>query len=390
MSDLQDYIDNNGGLHSPDDSVIPIIELLKRSVASRVAQGQRNGGPMKLTVLVVNSMTANAAAGSDEESDYIFLSNGVLTLLPNLFRALLSHPDILPHIGDPTRCTPFVSSRSASDLGDDATGWTVPFPEDPPRQRLHAKLSFLALQYVFLHEFAHIYNGHTDWLRDHGKLSLISEVAVPSIEKFSGIDRQTIEWDADSSAIQMLLEHVLQPKVDHVDGISRWDIPDGNGFGTMREGIYACILACQVIHMLYETFEAIPLDDITDAEHPHPAARQHEVFATIANVLSYRTGWDFEEVADLSGDAITGLYGAWTKVFNDDFAWPRMLADPDVIDLNVTLIERYTEQWALIRDELDKLKRGGQLAPAYPKPNPAFPDNSPYLYSKRQKPDEAE
>jgi hypothetical protein len=299
----------------------------------------------------------------------------MMVVIPKIFHALLSHSDLFPGIGDVSPESGFISDMSAPEVASNCINWIVPRIGDEARAGLAAKLSWQALHYVFLHEFCHIYNGHTDWRDSRRQLGILSEINIPNLDGFAGVKRQTIEWDADSGAVHMLLRNILNAKLDDVDTVTRWTLPAQNDFGTVSDGVSATILACQIVHMLFDGLSGLSSKDIVKSYHPHPAVRQHLLMTGVIHALTFRTGVKYTTYMPYLESAVTALFVSWTKVFQDDFMWPRILSEPTVVNLQGMLIERYTEQWALMHDDLDKLKRGGRIAPKFPRQHPAFPEN---------------
>ena len=86
---------------------------------------------------------------------------------------------------------------------------TFPRPRDPARRVTADKLVELALDFLTAHEFAHVANGHLNYLVKNRGISAIDEAGGPSARASSARElaliSQTMEMDADATAVLMSL-----------------------------------------------------------------------------------------------------------------------------------------------------------------------------------------
>ncbi|MER8377905.1 hypothetical protein NKI01_13690 [Mesorhizobium sp. M0815] len=146
-----------------------------------------------------------------------------------------------------------------------------------------------AVSVARFHEFAHIVNGHLD-LRSHvGRDAL------------SGLDNQTLEYDADSYAAQALFSRIAGAEAEgrREDGSQIWRWPESNRFGNQTQQM--SILGAAIYHY-FDTFVKFrggrkpgwEGDFALAAQHPYPPleTRLHTMFVTVATHLQ---GFDLSD-----------------------------------------------------------------------------------------------
>jgi hypothetical protein len=119
----------------------------------------------------------------------------------NLFYRALSNPTFWTSVGDPQKEAGF---DSISDQIDDLEalfnrGRLFQPPSCPEREFIARALAATSTLFIFFHEFAHIRNGHLDWLAFRNGQPFHSETEGAT-GRLSGLERQALEWNADSIA----------------------------------------------------------------------------------------------------------------------------------------------------------------------------------------------
>jgi hypothetical protein len=153
----------------------------------------------------------NAIAGIEEIDgiDCIGINFGVAHVICNLFRAMLGHRAILVGIGDCRGEEAHSSYIPETAIVDVNHFSPVKVPTDLIRARFARQLSYCAFHFIFLHEFAHLFHGHIDWLCRNTSFRRLGEIGATTIPGLKPIDLQTIEMDADAFAITDLLMAAL-------------------------------------------------------------------------------------------------------------------------------------------------------------------------------------
>ena len=248
---------------------------------------------------------------------------------------------------------PFVS-LSASAITSNGMSLCVP-PCITHTDERTAKLNFYASMLLTLfHEYAHLQNGHVDFLRTRGAHA-INEAAGALPAGLDPLTRQTLEWDADSSAIQVCLNVVL-------------DLQSGPGtrkmlglnpiFADVVSGIRALALAGDLIHILFSSGgERV---GSSEAWHPPTFSRQHSIIRQLATLAEAYGLMNFTQASLAAAKGIFDVELMWAR--RNGMHKPTM-ADPSSSNEHDALVTRYRGRWSEIRPELDLLKLAGRLAP---------------------------
>lgn len=159
----------------------------------------------------VNNWQFNALTFRKDEKYFIGVFRGAVATLQVLFDRMLADPQTFPFIGDPTAEVsglPLLPNIGTDFERTVASASSFPRPQDPMRQSTAHKLVELSLDFLTAHEFAHIANGHLDYMASIRGISAIDEVSTApktSGHSESALISQTMEMDADSTAVQISL-----------------------------------------------------------------------------------------------------------------------------------------------------------------------------------------
>jgi hypothetical protein len=197
--------------------------LVKEHVRARANIGSArqptisNGTMPDIDFHFIDGVELNAIAFESGGRAYIGVHSGAVFLTHDLFLRMLSHPEILPRIGNASaeRVGPWHSQGLMTDysklsIGRPA-GCTLDAiaPRDPTRREFAYYLARIAMDFIVFHEFGHIRNGHCRYVSALKGNSFISEgVLSAGAGASNGIDpltRQVIELDADAFAANMTL-----------------------------------------------------------------------------------------------------------------------------------------------------------------------------------------
>ena len=349
------------------------LKYCKDLVTSLIVNGYKHGKPMSLQVGLVDSSDCNAWAVSADDVDYIGIHVGLISTLRNLSRALISQRYILPHVGHPEAVTPIQFAFDAATISNESSSIGTIQLEDPEREGLAAYLTNIAAAFIVYHEFQHIFNGHTDWLETQGRLALIAELKVPKHDQYVGVTRQTLERDADVGALQLTLVRVLQPIIHWVDGIAVWDVAGRSPMGPPQDLVELVCVGSQLINLMYAKLDDFDAEGVFEADHPHPVVRTLLNVTAVCGILSFRTGQSYDDLVTTTMRSFERSLDAWADTFpSTGHLNVDAIADPDVVNALDGIVDAYATEWSRIQPELDKLKRGGKLAPRNYADNPAF------------------
>lgn len=335
---------------------------------------------MKVALHFLDDPSFNAFAATTELEDIICINRGVIPILTIVSRALASQPTFMP-----SRHSQGIKTEARSIAVDphmDYSGidWSASTLEDAAREILATSLTRLCMIYILQHEFAHIYNGHIDYLNDTEGLSLLAELVSVTIPSPVSTDRETLEFDADQCAVIDLLRAALSPEVRFEGERSAWAVPEENMFGSINESVELVFAASIICSVLFAAGDPSSPVDPGPRSHPHPLFRYFMMCGQIATTLPYRTGTPLETWMPAFDEAISNTLSAATKAFSNSPLGPKPGQENSTTkeEFDAAYAGRkagYRRTWAELHPKLDKHKRGGMIAPITQTRHPAFPDN---------------
>ena len=350
----------------PDDrsDVASLLAVLGGLSGDLVAEGRRGEDKMQLAIRIVDLPGYNAFAISLPAEDAVAIHFELAQSIAATARALASDLTFFPHWPSIKSIDPVRFAATPTDIANGSKKISVPPLADSKRQLLADLLSSMTLAFIHMHEVSHIYNGHTDWLNRHFRVSAISERPSKEIPLITGLERETLEWDADCSAIQYCLRHALKPSVTTIDGIDRWEINHSTTV-SVEDAVKLVFTACLVNTFYFSSTDWTDPRDRKPRSHPHPFFRSHGVIYQIATVLNLRTKRDFTEAVQSLTSHLPQFINSWRGIFanaapENYSAW----LTSDNFQLSNERIGNWASTWSLMRPELDRYKRGGRLAPA--------------------------
>ncbi len=196
-----------------NDGMLLIQEYVraKASIHSARQPAISEGKIPDIDFYFIENTKANACAFEMGGRGYIGVFTGAVLLTRDLFYRMLSHPEILPRVGDSgaERVGPYHSQGLSNDYQDLLDGRPPEFkledvaPRDPNRRAYADVLARIALDFLVYHEFAHIRNGHCRYRNAITGTPFIAEHVSNAFGQSSSIDpltSQVIEMEADSFA----------------------------------------------------------------------------------------------------------------------------------------------------------------------------------------------
>lgn len=202
---------------------------------------------------LVDNYSLNAFATRWEDQYFIGINRGTVAILALVFDRLLADRSVLPYFGQVEREAESLPLMPA--LGPNffrsVTG--VDFfqpPRDPSRRAISQRLTEMALDFIVAHEFAHIANGHVDFLHGTYGIGRIEEVCAHASEDPKGngtLHRKTLEMNADEVATVFTLVNEWKRCLHRLPrrGPVWDDIYDHPGMVTMLWS-YAIAVLCRI------------------------------------------------------------------------------------------------------------------------------------------------
>ncbi len=323
----------------PEDSAVMIgnhLKVLQHFLLEYVSDLPK---PSTIHLTMAQSYELNAYAARLHPhlpNQYLICLNyGLFANLHACFMALLTHPAILPEIGDVTQelarfdwaesglfdLTIGAGYKHQSRADNQLPIWIYPQTEE---RRMYAMLlANLAIEYITCHELAHILCGHIDYFKEqssilgfhHNRTAIIrSELPGWTI---SLSPKKLVEYDADYSSGYLLTEHFATNQrsiLGHYAGLlERHDL------------WYAWFFSLLVLFHLFEEIR-IRNGETDTVDYPPPILR----YVTVRVATLERLGDDSAAVRQHADDMFEKAlidFLEMTKLLDFDFRFVPYLTD---------------------------------------------------------------
>lgn len=159
----------------------------------------------------VDNFSLNAFATRVEDQYFIGVNRGTVAILALVFDRLLADRSVLPFFGRvelELENLPLMPKLGPDFIASVENMETFMPPQDPSRRAVSKRLCEIALDFVIAHEFAHIANGHVDFLNKKYTLDRIDEVShqfLTGSQREFALHRKTLEMNADEVAVAFTL-----------------------------------------------------------------------------------------------------------------------------------------------------------------------------------------
>ena len=289
---------------------------------------ERAGRARRLQIGYAYNLEFNARATVRDDVDVIIVNAGVPMRL-----AVIVHAFIV---------SAWIENRPATITQHEAINGAVDLSQlpdlPPPLQSLFNALHSYAERFVLAHELAHITNGHVDWVRRSG-LQGIEELRMAGNSGISGLDRQTLEWNADCSATADLINHAAS-----LGGLNIEELK------LAMTGAYICA------RVFAPTADDTSVEQMLEAEHPPGFVRMQNMLYYALMILEQR-GWTPEEMMPITQCAAAAEQ-SWSNTFDvPSFAYH----DESLVARGAALVRQFSRRWTTFRTELNEFKRYGEL-----------------------------
>lgn len=316
-------------------------------------------GDWTLQFEVCNSLEFNALAGIFQNDGPCILVNfGIISRLKAVFDSMLALPNLFHDIGNPN-CRLGDHSRIYNlNRGDGIVLGYQGLPVSNCETRLEVSrfLFELAIDWVFIHEFAHLAHGHVDWLAAEFNIFQFDERGISKRREVSKIDQLTLEMDADSvAASNILLKSIQFAGADLANSVSFTDRQDLIGFDNRFFAAHLVIYTIMVELFDGRSFEN--LEELLVLTHPPAdmrlAMNMNVMFTTLLN-NKVICGEEYLSKFGTIIDRCSEVYSLATKGFYNKVGSSRQTP----VDLLTPLLRN----WPSIRPKIERHLRSGQLA----------------------------
>lgn len=202
----------------PEEDQERILLEMYRGMAAKAVNQMRPHFPRLIEIYFdyIDNGELNAVADVISDPDtgkvgYIGMFRGTPLLLRDFFQRMLSHPDVLPSLGNAkgeslniehTEGVVLDIKRLRKKRSDAGRSIETVVPNDMIRLLFAHYVTMVALDFLIFHEFAHIVNGHCDYIeslraKNPKCQSFILEANQQSASPFPLMARQMLERNAD-------------------------------------------------------------------------------------------------------------------------------------------------------------------------------------------------
>lgn len=336
------------------------IDNFRQRIAPIVRSGRRQGEPTPLLIDYIEDDDFNAFATNYDGIDMIAVSYGVRKRLVTFFRAVMSHQSSFTNVGSTSSRKPVIDARIV-DLSVPISRDMIPaLLEDTKRQRFADDLAIMAELFILEHEWAHIRHGHVDWAASRGCLRM-SERGMATDQVLTGLDLQTLEWDADSAAVMALFEYAGEAETVVRDGRNVLQLPSKNRFGSVEAAmVVVSTVAYACFRLFAEASNNYDVEHVLASDHPPAWVRIWLNLQLMPAVLNQVANVDATPYLRYFEEGIRGAERMWANVSGK----PTISVTEELGELASTLHRLFEDRWSSIQPELEMYKRSGRLAPA--------------------------
>ena len=211
----------------------------------------------------------NAYSFKNNDSYYIGINKGTIINLYTFFNYILSFPNILNFIGNnELEITPDYNPQYLNEIIK---------PKDKDREIYAQGLFYYAILFLTLHEYAHIINGHLDFINQ--KRNFIFKI-INSLQKKSELNAQTLEYNADCYAANIIIKIIINRYQDNIN-LQEDKKPY---FKSLEEAFFLWTFATYTVFRFLGTNE-YNLEKLDKYPHPAPIFRQYYTSTLIPKII---------------------------------------------------------------------------------------------------------
>jgi hypothetical protein len=227
---------------------------------------------------LVNNPTLNAAVCKANHKYYIGVNIGVYFLLQDIFYRMLCNKNILIEFGDVSKEVDVKKLYDPQLDNAENLFFDKDFTENiTPKDEVRANLArfFVAKAFTFLcyHEYGHIIFGHLDLIAANKGNFKISE--IDNKLTLSMLDSQTLEFDADIYATNMMMKYLLKEHVKYYQENTK-SSSGPNLPSTVQIHFFAIYTLFRLFGIKKESY-----NNLLSFPHPPPGIRQRLILDQI-------------------------------------------------------------------------------------------------------------
>lgn len=265
----------------------------------------------------IQNNSINAVATKFDGNYFVGINTGTLTLIHQLFLRMLSSNSILTKWGNVGKETNTTKIHNAQITNVDTYVLVRNeneniVPNDNLRQHLAYILTYHSMNFLMMHEYAHIIMGHLDFIGNQTQSFTFSE-NDDSI-KLDNLLIQTLEWDADSFATNIMMQEIYG-SIETID-----DCPEEikSFYQNFDDNLSLCVFS---IYSFFRMFgmEKFDTGKLFKFNHPPSSVRQVSILSTIHTICQSK-GLDYaNSVANLIMTVVIEVEQAFEEISYQGF-----------------------------------------------------------------------
>jgi hypothetical protein len=331
-----------------------MMERCRTYIAGKVAALCPDPAIVQIEVNWLRNVQFNAVAGTEDGLHCIGINVGAGYVLMSLFDNMLSDPECLSHIGDPSIETPhknFDPEGSEINLSDPLVRTRAYEPKCPIRAQCATSLSNAAFYFLFFHELGHVFNGHIKWLEQTCGFNSLGERGASAIPGLNSLDLQTLEMDADASACGSILMWVLRAEKNLKNGGPRF--PMDTGLGAPIDAIFLLIIAIHALFRIFSDEELTTEEELFKYDHPPAMFRQQYMAATFLEIIKIHNIVEESVFIEKFKNALEEVEQYFRRAIS---VRPYHSIDINNVSLLAgNVLSRLLKNWKIFRPQLDPL-----------------------------------
>lgn len=279
-----------GGLFHVNDKDFSIVNDIRKSYEGLLHYLTHSHSKFpKIHFDIINNLSLNACATKSGDYAFVGINIGAYLIMEDMFDKMMASHNVLPNIGDVSKET---QERKLLNVIETDKGLHFALPDplfpgkvshDPTRRQLAKFYKFIAFQFIALHEFAHIAQGHVGYLQSL-HMPVYSELNPGSKDTMLEFSvNQAMERDADMAATiraYQIASHFMK-----LDKSTLESFPFYNDWETF---IFHWTFA---VYSLFRLFGFKKYDDMEArlSTHPPPSVRMAIISLVVVGLFSGTT-----------------------------------------------------------------------------------------------------
>jgi hypothetical protein len=260
-----------GRFHLKQNQFLSSLLIETRKIGLDIIEDLRknNSKLPDIHINFIDNKSFNAYSFKNNDSYYIGINKGTILNLYSFFNYSLSFPNVLSYIGNnENEIEPDFNINNLKEIIK---------PKDKQREIYAEGLFYFATLFLILHEYAHIINGHLDFINK--KTNFIFKI-VNSLGKKSELNSQTLEFDADRYAANIVIKNIINRYQNNLN--LQEDIQPY--FQSLEEAFFLWTFATYTVFRFLGKNE-YNFEKLDKYPHPYPGFRQHYTSALIPTII---------------------------------------------------------------------------------------------------------